>query len=304
MLKSFKIWFSKKITIIFAPSHGSRSFHIQLSYPFTTFLLLLIVSIFTVGGYFSKVYISYIHAIEANKKLVEEKNLYSTKVEETLNMLQKVKNIEVRLKGMLGMKSTRNIIENYHIGGAHSKDKVNLPIEINSIYEQNRFNSNINEVKRETWEQQQNIKYIENFINKKRNMLLSTPSIWPVFGYMTSGYGWRTHPILKRREYHRAIDIYSVLERRSPIRATAQGRIIVAGWAGSYGKTIIIDHGNGFSTRYCHCSKILVKQGERVEHGQIIAYIGNTGLSTGPHLHYEVWYRGKPVNPLRFVKER
>jgi murein DD-endopeptidase MepM/ murein hydrolase activator NlpD len=121
---------------------------------------------------------------------------------------------------------------------------------------------------------------------------------------MTSSYGWRTNPITKRKEFHKAIDMYSIQGRRTPIRATARGRVIVAGWAGSFGRIAIIDHGNGFSTRYCHCSALIVKQGEQVEQGQIIAYVGNTGMSTGPHLHYEVWHRGKPVNPIRYVKGR
>ncbi len=303
MFKYFIIWFNKKLTIILAPSHGGRSFHLRMSYPFITFLAVVFLSIITVGGHFSKIYFGYLQALDANKTLIEEKNEYSVKVEETLNMLQKVKNIEIQLRGMLGMKNTRNVIENYHIGGT-GMGETSLPIELGSIFDRYRFDSNLSEVKREIWEQHQSIKNINNFIDRKRDVLLSTPSIWPIFGYMTSNYGWRTHPITKRREYHRAIDMYSVLERRAPIRATAPGKIVVAGWAGSFGKIVIIDHGNGYSTRYCHCSKIIVKQREKVEQGQIIGYIGNTGLSTGPHLHYEVWYKGKPVNPMQFVKGR
>ena len=151
---------------------------------------------------------------------------------------------------------------------------------------------------------QQSIKNIESFITRKRDVLLSTPSIWPSFGYVTSKYGWRTHPLLKRKEFHRAIDIYNPLGRRTPVRATARGKVVVAGWVGSFGRSVIIDHGNGFSTRYSHCSKLIVKQGENVEQGQTIAYVGSTGMSTGNHLHYEVWYRGKHINPLRFVKGR
>lgn len=304
MIKKIKNWFNKKLTLIFAPSRGSRSFHVSLSYPFTTFLVFLIISIFTAGAYFSNIYLGYIQAIEANRKLVDEKRHYSQKVEETLNMLHKVQEIETRLRGMLGMKSKRNVIENYHVGGPIAGDKLNLSLELDAIYDRARFDSNINEVRRETWEQQQSIKKIEGFINKKRDILLSTPSIWPIFGYMTSSYGWRVHPITGRKEHHRAIDIYSVYRKKTAIRATARGKVIVAGWAGSLGKLVIIDHGNGFSTRYAHCSSIIVKQGNNVEQGQIIAYVGNTGLSTGPHLHYEVWYRGKPINPIRFVKGR
>ncbi|MBN2408013.1 MAG: M23 family metallopeptidase [Elusimicrobia bacterium] len=304
MFKRIKNWFDKKLTLILAPSRGSRSWHISMSYPFATFLSVVFFSVFVAGAYISDLYISYFEAVNTNRKLVLEKNLYSKKVEETLDMLQKVKNIEMQLRGMLGMKSERKIIENFPAGGALSDDKINFTDEIDNIYEISRFTSNVNEVKRETWEQEQSAKNINNFIMRKRDILLSTPSIWPIFGYVTSGYGWRTHPMIQKREFHRAIDIYSPLGRSTPIRSTARGRVVVAGWAGSLGKIVILDHGNGFSTRYCHCSNLIVEQGEKVEQGQILGYVGSTGLSTGNHLHYEVWYRGKPINPVQFVRGR
>jgi murein DD-endopeptidase MepM/ murein hydrolase activator NlpD len=304
IFKKFQNWWVKRITLIIAPSRGSRSFHISVSYPFTAFLSLVALFIFTTGLYFSDIYMGYIKAVKTNRQLIEEKNFYSKKVEEALDILQNVKKIEMQVMGMLGMKSLRNIIENYPVGGTETDDKLNLSLELSNLFDRTRFEANVNEVKREAWHQQQGIKNIEGFLAKQRDVLLSTPSIWPVFGYITSGYGWRTHPLTKRREFHRALDIYSPLGRNTPIRATTRGRIILAGWAGSLGRTVIIDHGNGFSTRYCHCSNILVKQRETVEQGQIIAYVGNTGLSTGNHVHYEVWYRGKPVNPVQFVKGR
>ncbi len=89
-----------------------------------------------------------------------------------------------------------------------------------------------------------------------------------------------------------------------PVRATADERVVLAGWQGTYGRIVMIDHGHGFSTRYAHNSTILVKPREKVKRGQIIALIGNTGRSTGPHLLYEVWYKGKPVNPLLYVKSK
>jgi hypothetical protein len=94
MLKFIKNWFKKKITLILAPNYGSRSLHLSLSYPFATFLVLLIVSIFTTGIYFTNLYIGYIQAVDANKKLVEEKTYYSSQVEEALDMLHNVQNID------------------------------------------------------------------------------------------------------------------------------------------------------------------------------------------------------------------
>ncbi|NLB34280.1 MAG: M23 family metallopeptidase [Elusimicrobia bacterium] len=303
MKNKIKEWYSSKITLILAPGKASRSFHLQISYPFASFLLILTLGIISSAFYFSDVFISYANLQKSNRQLVAEREHFSKKVEESLEMVQKVREVETKLRGMIGMETSRNIIENYPIGGAGGDLIASLPFS-EGYFETQRFNSNVALVKREAWDQQQSIEQIEGFIAQKRDMLLSTPSIWPIFGYITSGYGWRTHPIKKTREFHSAIDLYSPLGQNTPIRATADGRIVVAGWAGGYGRLVVIDHGNGFSTRYGHCSSILVEQGDRVEQGQIIAYVGRTGSATGNHLHYEVWYRGKAVNPMNFVRGR
>ncbi|MEA3506373.1 MAG: M23 family metallopeptidase [Elusimicrobiota bacterium] len=250
------------------------------------------------------IYTDYLYAVKKNQELVQQNVHYSQQVEETLNMLSNVKRIEAQLRGMLGMKSAKNIVEHYPTGGAFSEDSGMFLSGSDSINHRSRFESNVAEIKRESWQQNQSLNDIKGFINRKKDVLLSTPSIWPVFGYITSGYGWRTNPISRRRENHRAIDIYNMQGLRTPIRTTARGRVVLAGWAGSYGKLAIIDHGNGFSTRYAHLSRFTVEQGDKVEQGQIIGYIGSSGNSTGPHLHYEVWHQGKPVNPMQFVKGR
>jgi murein DD-endopeptidase MepM/ murein hydrolase activator NlpD len=126
--------------------------------------------------------------------------------------------------------------------------------------------------------------------------------MWPALGTITSRFGWRTHPLTKRREFHKALDIAN--NKGTPIRATADGKAIFVGWQGSYGKSIIIDHGHSFSTHYSHNNTLLIKAGERVKRGQIIALLGSTGRSTGPHIHYEVWYKGKPVNPIKYVTKK
>jgi len=303
MKRKFKEWYSSKITIILAPGKGSRSYHLQLSYPFTLFLTLLTVGIISSGYYFSDVFISHANLQKTNRQLVAERERFSRQIEESLEMVHQVREVETRLRGMLGMETSRNIIENYPVGGAGGDLIASLP-HSEGFFETQRFNSNVALVKREAWDQEQSIEQIEGFIAQKRDMLLSTPSIWPVFGYITSGYGWRTHPIRRNREYHTALDLYNPLGQNTPIRATADGRVVVSGWAGGYGRLVVIDHGNGFSTRYAHCSTLLVGQGERVEQGQIIAYVGRTGTATGNHLHYEVWYRGKAVNPMNFVRGR
>ena len=143
---------------------------------------------------------------------------------------------------------------------------------------------------------------LENVLSKleeKRNLLASTPSIQPVFGSITSGFGYRQSPFTGRREMHKGLDIAA--PKGTPIIATADGIVTFAGSKGLLGNTIVVDHGHGISTRYAHCSKILKSRGDGVKRGDIIARVGNTGRSTGPHLHYEVRINNLQVNPTRYI---
>ena len=125
---------------------------------------------------------------------------------------------------------------------------------------------------------------------------VTTPTGWPTDGFISSGYGLRWNGA----EFHQGIDIAA--EMGTPIVATADGVVTIAGWnAGGYGNMVDIDHGSGVSTRYGHASAVVVTVGQRVRRGQIIAYVGSTGHSTGPHLHYEVRLSGQPVNPTSYL---
>jgi murein DD-endopeptidase MepM/ murein hydrolase activator NlpD len=130
--------------------------------------------------------------------------------------------------------------------------------------------------------------------------LAATPSIMPTQGWLSSAFSsMRSHPILHVARPHEGIDVTAPMG--SPIEAPAAGRVIDAGWESGYGNTVTIDHGFGTVTKFAHASKILVREGQRVSRGQRIALVGNTGLATGPHLHYEVHVNGRPVDPLRYV---
>lgn len=119
----------------------------------------------------------------------------------------------------------------------------------------------------------------------------------PVPGKITSPYGYRRHPIFKISKLHTGVDFGA--SYGSPIHAAAGGIVYYSGWWGGYGNVVILDHGGGIATVYAHCSGFAVSKGQSVKPGQVIAYVGSTGLSTGPHLHFEVRKNGSPVNPLR-----
>ncbi|TDX52720.1 peptidoglycan DD-metalloendopeptidase family protein [Orenia marismortui] len=125
--------------------------------------------------------------------------------------------------------------------------------------------------------------------------------IWPVRGRISSGYGWRVHPILNKKHFHGGLDI--AVKRGTSVKAAKSGVVLGSGWVSGFGKTVTIDHGNGVVTLYAHNSRLLVKQGQRVNQGQIIAKSGSTGRSTGPHVDFRILIDNKPVNPLKYLNK-
>lgn len=129
--------------------------------------------------------------------------------------------------------------------------------------------------------------------------LVATPSIWPVRGTITSGFGWRISPFGDGNELHPGVDIAYTMG--APVVATADGEVVASGPAGGYGNLVQIDHGNGIATLYGHNSQLAVNIGQQVKKGQVIAYAGSTGKSTGPHVHYEVRINNTPIDPMKYL---
>lgn len=125
------------------------------------------------------------------------------------------------------------------------------------------------------------------------------PSIKPTKGYISSGFGRRLHPVFKKMQFHSGIDLKT--SEGFPILAAADGRVIQSAERGGFGKTATIDHGYGIRTFYAHCSEIYVSEGDPIKRGDVIGRVGQTGMTTGAHLHYEVHVDGVPKNPLNFI---
>ncbi|MBU0969494.1 MAG: M23 family metallopeptidase [Proteobacteria bacterium] len=136
-------------------------------------------------------------------------------------------------------------------------------------------------------------------LEKKKNLLASTPSIKPANGWITSNFGYRKSPFTGAKSFHSGLDISNQVGTK--IIATANGKVSYAARKLYFGNLVIIDHGYGRVTKYGHLEKIMVKPGQTIKRGDTIALLGNTGQSTGPHVHYEVRINGLPVNPLKYI---
>ncbi len=137
------------------------------------------------------------------------------------------------------------------------------------------------------------------FFKNQKMLLASTPSIRPANGWMSSRFGYRISPFTGKREFHRGIDVATKMG--APIVAPADGIVSFKGRNGGYGRTLTIKHGHGLVTKYAHLKKALVKKGQYIKRGETIALVGNSGRSTGPHLHYEVHLNKMAVDPLRYI---
>lgn len=179
-----------------------------------------------------------------------------------------------------------------------SKSGIDQETTLNSHFLRG-MNARINQLKTASIEQGLRFETLLQYLEKQKSILDCTPSISPAEGWISSSFGYRKNPFTGRRELHKGLDIAN--HKGTPIIATAAGIVTYVGRKRLLGNTVEINHGHGFITRYGHISKALIKEGQKVKRGEEIAQIGNTGRSTGPHLHYEIRFNGVQVNPRKYI---
>lgn len=188
----------------------------------------------------------------------------------------------------------------FGMGGSAPEDiSISLSLSDNPTQLLRKIHSQVETVSSASIVQQENFKELLKKLEARRNLLAATPSIRPVDGWVTSRFGYRKSPFTNRKEFHKGIDIAT--RKGTPIIAPADGIITFAGGKGLMGNMLTLDHGYGMVTRYGHIHKFLKEKGEKVKRGEAIALVGNTGRSTGPHLHYEIHLNGVQVNPEKYI---
>ena len=189
--------------------------------------------------------------------------------------------------------------EHTGMGGFYSDSDYLLSIDERRLDLIGRVRHNLNQLQGEVATQEASFTELQQYLLEQSTLLSSTPSIWPTRGWVTSSFGSRTDPFTGRTRKHKGMDIANRVG--TPVIAPADGIVTRVVRSSSLGKMVEISHGYGIKTRYAHLSEVLVKVGTKIKRGEKIAKMGNTGKSTGPHLHYEVMVNSVSVSPSKYI---
>jgi murein DD-endopeptidase MepM/ murein hydrolase activator NlpD len=203
--------------------------------------------------------------------------------------MQVLQNMVKKLGVMAGLEQSLPP-ENVGVGGVSSTDSVSPSAERGVSL--SRMDQNLSDLTERS-------EKLEQFYSDQKVLLSSTPSIWPVRGYLSTSFGNRIDPFTNEKDFHPGIDISTPMGAK--ITAPADGVVITCEPRGGYGNAIVIDHKYGVVTRYAHLDRFAVHPGQKVKRGDLIGFVGTTGRSTGPHLHYEVWVHDQAQNPILFI---
>lgn len=224
---------------------------------------------------------------------------FSNKINILRTQLTKLHDFEQKIRIIANLETSDDGGSMFGVGGSDPED-LDPTITLEQDYQElvRDMHDEINEIDQVSHTQESSFTTLFSQLEGKRNLLAATPSIRPVKGWISSRFGYRESPFTGRREFHRGLDIAN--RSGTPIIAPADGLVTYSGRKGLMGHMVTIDHGFGMVTRYGHLKEALKKKGARVKRGETIALMGNTGRSTGPHVHYEVHINGLPVNPMNY----
>ena len=221
--------------------------------------------------------VNYADTISKNREqqqVISSFSIKTNKVSQAIDELVQKDNELRTLLGLRGWKSKAKLSTN-------KLDKVSSEIEIADT----RLS-----------ERKESLEELKQWVNLVRSRFASTPSTWPIYGRLVSFFGYRAYPW---RGFHAGVDIQA--HYGAPAKATASGVVSFVGWRSGYGKTVEVNHGYGVSTLYAHNSGYAVRVGQKVSKGQVVSYVGTTGWTTGPHLHYEVRRWDRALNPIAYL---
>ncbi len=298
----------KKLTVMLVPHHTNKILKISIPFILIYSVVVCWAGLTAYSFFITTRHVDYLATKQKNKALQEKIAFFIQETVRSKELVAQVEKIDHQLRNMVASNS-KKIINRYPFYASYLRTYLNLgkggPSKneqqvVDSLLQRNQFRKINKNLQINSTKQIKSFLEISKCIFLQKSILEATPCIWPTYGYISSRFGYRISPFSNKSEFHTGLDIAN--RKGSPVWATADGIVTVANRAKGYGYVIVIKHGYGLSTYYAHSSKLLVKIGDYVTRGQIISYTGNTGRSTGNHLHYEVRVRGKAVNPIYYLK--
>jgi murein DD-endopeptidase MepM/ murein hydrolase activator NlpD len=297
----------KKVTIIILPD-GVNSVK-QLKIPKMLFgaAIVFIFSTLALLGWACNDYYRIKSHIPLNAQLQKENKEQKAQLASLANKIDKInskmvelKQFDNKLKVMVNLEPGEDNTPFLGVGGS-DPSLMNAEYSIEKAHQKlvRLMHQSLDNLDTEIAVQTQEKSELYNFLDGRKSMFACTPSIWPARGWVSSKFGYRISPFTNEKEFHNGLDVSA--KTGSPIIAPADGIISGIEKTYGYGNLLTVNHGYGLKTRYGHLSQILVKKGQTVKRGDTIAYMGNTGRSTGPHLHYELFLEGVPVDPSRYI---
>lgn len=236
---------------------------------------------------------------EENAELRASLTSISADVRVLREQLARLEAAEKRVRSVFGFPEVNADERALGVGGANVDVIEDLP---ESIQLSNALESEIDRLLHRAAFERENFESVFSALLDQKQRLDHTPSTYPTNGILMRGFGVKSDPFTGQMRPHRGLDLAAPVG--TPVYATASGKVILREFQTHYGNTIVIDHGYGVETLYGHLSKFAIKKGQSVRRGELIGYVGNTGYSTGPHLHYEVHANGRPQNPMDYVYDK
>ncbi|MBN2808169.1 MAG: peptidoglycan DD-metalloendopeptidase family protein [Deltaproteobacteria bacterium] len=243
----------------------------------------------------------YSRLAKKNRELEKQISFFAQRMTDLADQFTNLKESNARVKVLANLAIVPGRIETGGIGGP---DPLAAELTVSSIDSERkqqlaRMHRDLQQLELGVAREESELGHLSTYLKERQTLLNFTPSVWPVRGWISSAFGYRVSPFTGRRELHRGIDI--VNRAGTPVVVSADGQVVFAGYKTGYGKMVIVDHGLGKVTKYGHLSKIDVQNGDLLVRGQELGLLGNTGRSTGPHLHYEVVENGKVVDPVDYL---
>ncbi len=225
---------------------------------------------------------------------------FSGRIEDLEKQLSKLKDFDKKIRIIANLEKGQETTSMVGLGGPSPSDiREKLKSERNEKGLLQQMRTDVERLQSEAISREESLSELEKLLQIKKEMLVHTPSIWPATGWVTSGFGFRTDPFTGLTQMHEGLDISNRMG--TTVVIPADGIISDIGNDWIHGKMLVVSHGFGMMTSYSHLSKVTARIGQRVKRGDKVAEIGNSGRTTGPHLHYEIKLNGIPVNPARYI---